>query len=116
MTRVKAGFSRHRHHKKILETAKGYRGSRSKLFHRAKEAYLHAGEYAFAGRKKKKGDFRRLWIQRINAGLKPFNLRYSVFIDLLIKRKIDVDRKILALLAVEQPEAFTAIVRLASAA
>lgn len=110
MTRAKTGVVRRRKHKKILKTTKGYRGTRSKLFRSAHEAYLHAGEYAYAGRKRRKRDFRRLWIQRINAALTPFNLRYSVFIRGLKEAKIELDRKILAELAVSHPEVFKEIV------
>lgn len=108
--RVKTGFSRRRHHKKILKAAKGYYGSRSKLYRKANEAFLHAGQYAFAGRKDRKGQFRRLWIQRINAALTPFQIKYSVFVNCLKKANILLDRKILADLALNEPAAFKGIV------
>ena len=110
MSRVKGGFVSHRKHKKVLKLAKGYRMSRRKLFKSAKQAVLHAGEYAFAGRKDKKNDFRTLWITRINAALKPFDIKYSHFIKKLHDKKISLDRKILAKLAVEQPQIFSKIV------
>lgn len=108
--RVKTGTVRRRKHKKVLKAAKGYRMARRKHYRRAKEAALHAGEYAFAGRKLKKRNFRRLWITRINAALSPFELPYSKFIAGLKKKNIELDRKILADLAVSEPETFKAIV------
>lgn len=110
MTRVKGGHTGRQKHKKILKAAKGYRGTRSKLFRPAHEAYLHAGEYAFAGRKLKKRDFRRLWIQKINAALKPFDISYSHFIKKLNDSKIELDRKVLAEIALDDPETFKKIV------
>ncbi len=109
--RVKTGFVRRRKHKKILTANKGYYGSRSKLYRKAHESFIHAGEYAFAGRKDRKSNFRRLWIQRINAALTPFDLKYSVFIDKLKKAKMDLNRKTLADLALNQPQAFSEIVK-----
>jgi large subunit ribosomal protein L20 len=100
-----------RKHKKVLKQAKGYRGSRHKQFKRAKEAVLHAGQYAFAGRRLRKRDMRKLWIQRINAALKPYDITYSRFIALLKKKEIDLDRKILAELAVGEPEIFKDLVK-----
>jgi len=107
--RVKTGIIRRRKHKKILTQAKGYRMTRSRLIKKAKEAVLHAGEYAFAGRKLRKRDFRRLWITRINAGLSGSNLSYSQFIAGLKKAKIELDRKILADLVVSDFETFNKI-------
>ncbi len=107
--RVKTGTVRRRKHKKILAQAKGYRMTRSRLIKKAKEAVLHAGEYAFAGRKLRKRDFRRLWITRINAGLSESTLSYSQFIAGLKKTKIELDRKILADLCVSDPKTFTKI-------
>lgn len=111
MTRVKTGVVRRKGHKKIIKAAKGYRGTRSKLFGRAHEAYLKAGEHAFAGRKLRKRDMRTLWIQRINAALTPFDISYSRFIKLLKDKKIELDRKILADIAVSDPKTFDAIVQ-----
>ena len=108
--RVKTGPTRRRKHKKILKQAKGYRMTRSRLIRKAKEAVLHSGEYAFAGRKLRKRDMRRLWISRINAALSNSDISYSKFIACLNKAKIELDRKILADLAVTDPKTFEAIV------
>lgn len=110
MARIKGGLTTKRKHKKILHLAKGYRMTRHKQIKKAKEAVLHAGEYAFAGRKNKKRDFRRLWIIRINAALFNLGLKYSQFISKLKQNKIELDRKILAKLAVEYPAVFNKIV------
>lgn len=110
MTRVKPGTNTRRRHKKILKMARGYRMTRHKQFKKAQEAILHAGEYAFAGRKKKKRDFRKLWIVKINAAIKPLGLKYSQFINLLKNKKIAIDRKILAKVAFEFPQVFKKIV------
>ncbi|MCG2685822.1 50S ribosomal protein L20 [Candidatus Parcubacteria bacterium] len=110
MPRVKGGPKGTRKHKKVLEATKGYWGARSKHFRSAHEAYLHAGEYAFAGRRLRRRDFRRLWIQRINAALTPFEISYSKFIKALKDKKIELDRKILADLAVTDPKTFGRIV------
>ena len=103
MTRVKRGLTSHQKHKKVLELAKGYRMTKSRLYKVANEAVLHAGEYAFAGRKHRKRQMRRLWITRINAALTPFEIKYSEFIHLLKIRKIQLDRKILSLIAQDGP-------------
>lgn len=108
--RVKTGPTRRRKHKEIFERAKGYRMTRHRLLKPASEAVLHAGEYAFAGRKLRKRDFRRLWITRINAGLSESGISYSRFIAGLKKANISLDRKILADLAVSDPQTFKAIV------
>jgi len=110
MTRVKGGPRARKRHKKIIRTTKGYRGTRRKLYKRAHEAYLRAGQHAYVGRRLKKRDMRRLWIQRINAALDEFDLSYSRFIKLLKENKIELDRKILAQLALEDPESFKQIV------
>ena len=110
MVRIKANPASRKRHKKVLKAAKGYWMSRHKQFKKAKEATLHAGEYAFAGRKDKKRDFRSLWIIRINAAVRPVGLTYSTFIKGLKAKKIEIDRKILSQLAVEYPEVFTKIV------
>lgn len=109
--RVKTGVVRHRKHKKILKLAKGYRMARRKRIKVAKESVLHAGEYAFAGRKLRKRNFRKLWIIRINAALKKHNLSYSKFIYLLKKAEIKLNRKILADLALKEPAVFAQIVK-----
>lgn len=110
MARVKSGITTRRRHKKVLKQAKGYWMSRSKQFKKAKETVLHAGEYAFAGRKRRKRDFRRLWILRINAAVRAQGLTYSQFISLLKKKNVELDRKILSQLAVEHPQVFQKIV------
>lgn len=109
--RAKTGYTRKRRHKKVLKRTKGMRMTKGRLYRVSKEADLHAGQYAFIGRKLRKRDFRRLWIQRINAALTQFNLKYSRFVNLLKKAKIELDRKILAELAVNDPEVFAAIVK-----
>ena len=110
MARVKGGPRAHQKHKKVLKMAKGYRMSRSKLFKRAQEAVLRAGEHAFHGRKEKKRDFRRLWIQRITAGLTDKGINYSRFIKALADKNIQLNRKTLSQLAIGDPETFDAIV------
>ena len=110
MVRVKTGTTTRRRHKKVLKQAKGYWMSRRKQFKKAKEATLHAGEYAFMGRKRKKRDFRRLWIIRLNASVRNLGLKYSQLINFLKKKNIQLDRKILAQLAVEHPKIFEKII------
>ncbi len=116
MPRVKAGTTRLARHKKVLLSTKGYRMTKSRLYKVAKEASLHAGEYAFAGRKKRKGQFRSLWIQRINAGLKSVdsNLSYSKFVKLLSDKQIHLNRKMLAFLAAKEPQTFETVVKTAT--
>lgn len=113
MPRVKTGTVRHKRHKKVLDANKGYRGSNSTLYKRAHEAYLHAGQYAYIGRRLRKRDMRKLWIMRINAGLKQVSesLQYSRFIKALSDSKISLNRKMLAELAVSDFSAFTEIVK-----
>ena len=108
--RVKSGVDTRRKHKKVLKLASGYWMTRLKQFKKAKEAVLHAGEYAFAGRKLKKRDFRTLWIIRLNAALRELGLTYSKFINLLSTKKIELDRKVLSQIVVEHPEVFKKIV------
>lgn len=110
--RVKSSTVTRRRHKKFLKAAKGSRLSRSRHLKAAKEQMLHAGQYAYAGRRLRKRDFRRLWISRINAALsaKAENPSYSVFINLLSKSQVIINRKMLAEIAVTDPEAFQAIV------
>ncbi|MFH0943131.1 MAG: 50S ribosomal protein L20 [Candidatus Beckwithbacteria bacterium] len=104
--RVKTGIVRHRKHKKILSLTKGYRMSKNRLIKVAKEASLHAGQYAYHGRRLRKRNFRTLWIQRINAALTDTDMKYSRFIKTLKDKKIILDRKILADLAVKDPDTF----------
>lgn len=109
--RVKTGPVRRRAHKKLLSQTKGFRMTRHRLYKVAKEASLHAGQYAFMGRKLRKREMRRLWIVRINSILKNFNLSYSRFINLLKKAKIELNRKILADLAINNPAVIEALVK-----
>lgn len=110
MSRIKRGTVSRRKHNKLLSLTKGYRGTRSKLVKVAKEASLHAGQYAFQGRKIRKQDFRTLWITRISEAVKKENLSYSVFINKLKKANIELDRKSLSNLVVEDPMTFKHIV------
>ncbi len=110
MARVKRGLVSHRKHKKLLDSVKGYRGTKSKLVRTAKQAALHAGAYAFHGRKIRKRDFRALWIIRIGEASKQEGISYSVLMDKLKKAHIEIDRKILADLVVHDLEAFKKIV------
>jgi len=110
MPRVKGGPRGHRKHVKILKLAKGYRGTRSKLFKRANEAVVRAGEHAFAGRRQRRRDLRRLWIMRINGALTSHEMRYSKFMDGLKKANIILDRKILSEMAINNTEDFNKIV------
>ena len=111
--RVKTGTVRKAGHKKVLKAAKGFWMTRHKRYKVAHEAVMHAGMYAFVGRRLKKRDLRQVWIVRINAALKPFNIRYSAFIKMLKNRQITLDRKILSDLATNHQEAFKAVVEAA---
>lgn len=110
MARVKRGVTSHRRHKKLRELTKGYQGGRSKLVKQAKEAALHAGQYAFAGRKQRKRDMRKLWIIQTNAALKTQGLSYSKFMAALKTKNILLNRKMLAELAAHDIEAFKKVV------
>jgi large subunit ribosomal protein L20 len=110
MSRVKRGLTSHAKHKKVLQLNKGYRMTKRRLIRVAKESMLHAGEYAFRGRKLKKRDMRSLWITRINSSVAKMDLSYNQFINALKKADIDLDRKVLSDLAVEDPEVFKIIV------
>lgn len=110
MPRVKRGTIANKRRKKILKRTKGYITGRSKKYRAAKEAYLRAQKYAFRDRKKKKADFRQVWIVRLNAALRQQGLTYSKFIFALKKHKIELDRKVLADLAVNHPQTFKKIV------
>jgi large subunit ribosomal protein L20 len=116
MARVKRGVTSHAKHKKILKAAKGYYGRRKNTIRVAKQAVEKANQYAYRDRKRKKRTFRALWIQRLNAAVRPFGLNYSRFIDGLGKAGLLVDRKILSDLAIREPAAFEAIVARAKAA
>ncbi len=116
MSRVKRGVIAHRRHKKILGLTKGHRGQRHRLFRRANESMLHALRYSYENRRDRKGDFRKLWIVRINAAARLHGLSYSRLINGLKRAGIDLDRKQLADLAVTRPDAFGQIAEQAKAA
>ena len=116
MARVKRGVTSHAKHKKVLKAAKGYYGRRKNTIRIAKQAVEKANQYAFRDRKRRKRTFRALWIQRLNAAVRPFGLNYSNFIDGLAKAGLEVDRKVLSDLAIREPVAFQAIVEKAKAA
>jgi large subunit ribosomal protein L20 len=113
MARVKRAVNAHKKRRTILERASGYRGQRSRLYRKAKEQVQHSGNYAYRDRKKRKGDFRRLWIQRINAAARANGITYNRFIQGLHLAGVEVDRRMLAELAVNDPGAFTQLVGLA---
>jgi large subunit ribosomal protein L20 len=113
--RIKSGPTRKHRHQKVLSRTKGFRMTKGRLYKVSREADLHAGQYAFIGRKNRKRDLRRLWITRINAALKPEEVSYSRFINLLKRAKIEIDRKMLADLAISDPEVFQEIVKSAKA-
>ena len=115
MARVKRGVAAHRRHKRLLNQAEGRRGTRSKLIRPAREALIHALVYAYRDRRDRKRDMRRLWIQRINAATRQYGVPYGRFIAGLRSAGIEVDRKILADLAIREPAAFEAIVNQAKA-
>jgi large subunit ribosomal protein L20 len=110
MTRVKRGVAKRKRKKKIIKQAKGYKWSRKSKYRAAKEALMHAWTYAYRDRRTKKRDFRRLWQIRINAACREQGISYSKFINALKKNKIELDRKILADLAMNHPEIFKKIV------
>jgi large subunit ribosomal protein L20 len=116
MARVKRAVNAKKHHKAILEDAKGYYGSHSRSYRSANEAVLHAKQYAFRDRRARKGEFRKLWIQRINAAVREHNMSYSRFIAGLHSAGVEVDRRQLADLAVNDPAAFGALVKVAQGA
>ncbi len=113
MARVKRAVNAHKKRRVILERAKGYRGQRSRLYRKAKEQLLHSFVYSYGDRKKKKGDFRRLWIQRINAASRANGLTYNRLIQGLKAAEDEVDRRMLAELAVSDANAFAALVQIA---
>jgi large subunit ribosomal protein L20 len=115
MPRVKTGTIRRSRHKKMLKLAKGFYSGRRKHFRKAKEQVERSLRYAYRDRKNRKRDFRRLWIVRINAACRLNDISYSVFINALTKANIELDRKILADMAMNQPEAFTQVVEKAKA-
>jgi len=114
MARVKRAVNAQKKRRVVLERASGYRGQRSRLYRKAKEQVTHSLVYSYNDRRKKKGEFRKLWIQRINAACRLNGISYSRFISGLRVAEVDVDRKVLADLAVTQPEAFAALVEMAN--
>ena len=116
MPRVKRGVTARARHKKVLKKAKGYYNARRKVFRVAKQAVVKAGQYAYRDRRNRKREFRALWIVRINAAARAHGLSYSRFMDGLHKAGIQVDRKVLADLAVNDPNAFAALAEKAKAA
>ena len=116
MARVKRGVTSHAKHKKVLKAAKGFYGRRKNTIRIAKQAVEKANQYAFRDRKRRKRTFRALWIQRLNAAVRPFGLNYSQFIDGLNKSGLEIDRKVLSDLAIREPAAFEVIVGKAKAA
>jgi large subunit ribosomal protein L20 len=116
MARVKRGVTAHAKHKKVLKAAKGFYGRRKNTIRTAKAAVDRANQYAYRDRKRKKRTFRALWIQRLNAAVRPFGLTYSRFINGLDRAGVAVDRKVLSDLAIAEPAAFQAIVEKARAA
>lgn len=113
MARVRRGVHKHKHRKAVLAAAQGYRGARSRRFRVAKEQLLHSMTYAYRDRRDRKGQFRRLWIARINAAARANGISYSRLIDGLKREGVDVDRKVLADLAVRDPQAFASLAEVA---
>jgi len=111
MPRVKGGPRARKKHKKILKLAKGYRGTRSKLYKRAHEAVLRAGEHAFHGRRKRRRDFRRLWIIRLNAALSQHDIKYNVFINKMKNSGVELNRKMLSEMAIKEPKGFEQVLQ-----
>lgn len=116
MTRVKGGNVAKNRRRKVLKAAKGYFGSKHRLFKTAQEQTFHSGVYAFRDRKQNKRNFRKLWIQRINAACRENGISYSKFINGLTKAGIEVNRKMLSTIAIDDPKAFTQLVEVAKAA
>ena len=116
MARVKRGTVKRRRHQKVIAQAKGHRGGRHHLFRQANESVLHAGQYAYEHRRDRKGDFRRLWIARINAAARLNGLTYSTMMHGLQKAGVEVDRKVLAELAVRDAMAFSKLAEAAKGA
>ena len=116
MARVKRSVHGRKHHRAVLDQAKGYYGNKSRSYRAANEQLLHSLQYAYRDRRARKGDFRKLWIQRINAATRQNGVSYSRFINGLHRADVQVDRKVLADLAVSDPEAFAALVSLSQEA
>ena len=113
MARVKGGTISRARHKKVLDQAKGYFGSKHRLYRTANEQVMHSGKYAYRDRRQKKRDFRKLWITRINAACRQNDISYSKFINGLNKAEIDINRKMLSEIAIDNPKAFTELVSVA---
>ena len=113
MARVRSGAVTKARHKKVLKQAKGYFGSKHRLYKTAKEQLMHSGQYAFRDRKQKKRDFRKLWITRINAACRENNISYSRFIEGLTKAGVEINRKMLSEIAINDPKAFSDLVKVA---
>ena len=111
MPRVKRGLTRHKRHKKVLAMTKGHRATKHSLYKRAHESMLHSLSYAYSHRRERKGDMRRLWISRINAASRAHGVTYSQLMNGLRKASIEVNRKLLADIAVREPDAFAQLVR-----
>ena len=116
MARVKRGVTAHARHRKVVKSAKGYYGRRKNVFRAAVQAVEKAGQYAYRDRRRKKRNFRSLWIQRINAACRELGMTYGRFIEGLGKAGVEVDRKVLSDIAVREPDAFKALVEKAKAA
>jgi len=108
--RVKTGVVRRQHHKKILKQASGFWMTRHKRYKVAHEAVMHSGRYAFIGRRLRRRDYRKLWIVRLNAALRPFSISYSKFINMLKVKKIELNRKVLSEIAIRDNNTFKSIV------
>ena len=113
MARVKGGTISRARHKKVMKQAKGYFGSKHRLYRTANEQVMHSGKYAYRDRKQKKRDFRKLWITRINAACRQNDISYSKFINGLTKAEIDINRKMLSEIAIDNPSSFTELVKVA---
>ena len=113
MARVKGGTISRARHKKVLDQAKGYFGSKHRLYRTANEQVMHSGKYAYRDRRQKKRDFRKLWITRINAACRQNDISYSKFINGLTKAEIEINRKMLSEIAIDNPAAFTQLVNTA---
>lgn len=113
MARVKRGVNAKKRHKKVLKQAKGYYGAKSKLYRPANQAVMKSLDYAYVGRKLRKRDFRKMWIARINAAARLNGMNYSTFINGLKKANVDINRKMLSEMAINDPEGFTKLVEIA---
>jgi large subunit ribosomal protein L20 len=111
--RAKSAVARRRRHRRVLKAARGYRGTRGRLYRAAKEAVMHAHHYAYQHRRRRKRDFRRLWIARINAASRRLGVSYSLFMAGLKRQGVELNRKMLAEIAVRDPQAFAQLVELA---